>query len=792
MTKIRNILQTAMNREVIKTAPDMVIYLDGVPFIIHPYMTDKNGRVLIVNFNDYVTSVSTNYNIDQMIPSGTISLSVPNGSKQLFKAPGGGLILDVMSDVQIFAKSYFFSKKNNSVYRRIFNGLVKAVDYNEGNTSLEITLSIVGILHLFEMTRIALNPGLATNTSAPLTPFLSNQYNLNPIQAIRDTFVRGVDFSDVQRTALPGIEDSVTRKKHPLYYSLLHNYIDKWSVKLASIWQYVHIFGLKNMAKGEEVDKKTIGTDKETATGAITTTETDELFIGKDYQLAQIQKYTFDFAVGQINITNPTLTSRLERLRTLIDLTGYEGYQDLDGSIIFKPPLYNLDCTILGDDRHPELANENLREDSNPFIINLSEVLSESYSEDEAAIRRTRMTIQGNYNVNGIQLPLGALLTPVADYMDINLIKKFGIRDEAPKQMLFLTTSFKYNMAFAAAELAKINLGFRTYHVTIPMRPEIRLGFPIFIPHLDMYAYITSIGISYNVGNRADMNLTCNACRKRPQFPVPTSLADGTVVNVYESIPNLVHKWTTKDDASEDDVFIGVENVKDTPKAPPKVNSPSSNFAYGLLSTDEKTLSDYLTKKIGSNFEVFPTTPTANWRVQNDGVGKDGSHTDATLFGDSLVDITNETPAGKKIHIADAKYLDAIRHTQPYTDEKGYEVIGPFPWGRYAPLRDAIFEFTKGGIISGEAKASSNNVTSANAAAQETVKATNISSSNSLQNLNSVSPFLLSGLAAPNVDVADALSNPLNLSNEPTTSANQGTTESTTTGKESIMKISIP
>jgi hypothetical protein len=38
----------------------------------------------------------------------------------------------------------------------------------------------------------------------------------------------------------------------------------------------------------------------------------------------------------------------------------------------------------------------------------------------------------------------------------------------------------------------------------------------------------------------------------------------------------------------------------------------------------------------------------------------------------------------------DDAYLDLLMTAQPYTDEKGYEVVGPFPWGRWLSLEAAI------------------------------------------------------------------------------------------------------
>jgi len=751
MTKIRNIIQTAASREIIKTAPDMVVYMDGFPFIVHPYIKNnqKNGP-LVVNFNDYVTSISTNYGLDQLIPTGTISLSIPNGYKQLFKAPGGGLIVEPMSEIQIFAKSYFFSKNQNTLYRRVFYGLIRAVDYNETNTSLDINISIVGILHLLELTKMALTPAIGqNNTTSPVTVMKSNQSHLNPIQAIQDTFVRNLDFSDISTTTfVGGYEPIYKNKNNPLNTALQKNFADKWSAKLASLWPHTHIFGLSNSDKKTKVKKgETQQTDLATQNDKIYPTTTQLKFFGidgskADYLSAEVQKFHFDLEVGEVQLVQATVTSRLERLRYLVDIIGYESYQDVDGSIIIKPPLYNLDCTIVGnpDDQSPLIQDENLSSTTNPYIINISEVTNEGYAEDESAIKRTRMTVSGNIDPHGYQAQplIGSDLTPVADFVDINLVRKFGMRDEAPKQMHFLGYSRNYNFAFAAAELAKINLGYKTYRVTIPLRPEIRVGFPIFVPHLDMYAYITGVSFSYSVGGKAETTLSCNACRKRLQFPVESTIGEGAsarTILTYVSMPNLIHQWTNADTTGS----MGTQ-VAHTPESainvpgnavPATVGDASTTFTYEKLPKNTLTLHSYLVDKIGNLYETAPSGIKTNWRVQNDSDNTFNGYS-GNSWKPQPFPIGGDTPAGKKSTIlANGFYIKSLLTKLPFTDEKGYEVISPFPWGRYSSLQDAICVMTRGGLL---------NKSSVGVA---------INNSNNFS-VNAASPFLFAGLTAPN------------------------------------------
>src|SRR5208282_4121708 len=96
-------------------------------------------------------------------------------------------------------------------------------------------------------------------------------------------------------------------------------------------------------------------------------------------------------------------------------------------------------------------------------------------------------------------------------------MSKFGLREEPARQLAFIRTDDpKVMYAYAAAETTRANRGYRTYTITIPLRPEIRLGFPMYFPHKDMYGYIKLISINYQQGQSATMSITLDTIRKRP------------------------------------------------------------------------------------------------------------------------------------------------------------------------------------------------------------------------------------------------------------------------------------
>lgn len=718
--KIRNIIQTAQEREIIKTAPDMVVYIDSLPFLNNPYLSQGSTSLVAVNFNDYITAITTSYNINSMIPSGTINLSVPNGSKQLFMAPGGSIIIDIMSAIRIYAKGYFFSAAGNTIFRRIFNGLITSVALNETPTSLEITIGIAGICRLLEMTQIELNKALIGNSDSTFTIMRTNQSDFNIYAAVYDTFHKALDFSEFTHEAYQQNFLASDRDKE----AINQEYCTKWTTRLQDLCRDVRLFGWSsnNKAISSPIAESTKVAKHNSPVAAKAGEKPPPLFTQTDMCKENagisslLREYAFDMVLSGVKLFGNQLVTRLERIRHLVDIMGFESYQDVDGLIIIKPPLYNLDCTIVSNSNSPALSSSGLSEvnltpQTNPYIINMSEILSENYQEEESAIRKTSMLIATNFCApGGFQTIPPTELNKIVRFTDVNLVRKFGVRQEQAKPCGFLYNDLRAAYGFCAAELARANIGFTTYSASIPLRPELRLGFTVYMPHKDMYAYITGIAHSYNVGGQATTSLTCNFVRKRPLFLQPQNITQNIngqdvsqSVQIYAAQPNLVHAFTsssaTQYDSQSGNVLAKAGVISSVPLVATETRSP-----------DQVAVREYLAQIMGSIYETRNDMPVganiSTWRIQND--GGDGAY---GLDG-TKVPFGNETPPDgtgtwynggldvatgtvfSKAKVADGNYIDRTTMVQPYTNEKGYEVISPFPWGRYATLTDALITFT--------------------------------------------------------------------------------------------------
>jgi len=719
---IRNIIQTAQEREIVKTAPDIIVYLDGLPYLINSYLNDSTTgkEFVVVGFNDHVHNFSAGFDTDNLVPTGSVGLSVPNHQKYLYQSPGGNNLIQSMMEVQVFAKGYYLSKRGNSVYYRVFKGLTSHVTHTDNGKTLEIAIQCRGILRFLEMMQIDVQPSLQSNSSDSVTPYQTNQYNLDPYGQIADTFQRSVTFAGFQLNTIANKGQTLAGSDFDK--AVKADYVAKWQTILNGVLADVHVMGYSlpsNALDAVTKDSTVIGhVDPSLAAGAISKkSDLKESDDARNAFVELIRGYTPDFKVSTVNLVNGGITPRLERIRNILHNIGFEGFQDLNGEIVFKAPLYNLDVTNLtaapsNDKTLGPSPVDNIVDATNPFVVNLSEIEGESENEDEAAIRSTRMSIQGVFS-RGLQLDVSPLLRTVASHIDIPKLAHFGLREEPARTVPWIENGDKLLMyTYAVNELVRSNRGYRTYSFTIPMRPELHLGFPMYIPHKDMYGYIKSISLNYQIAGASTMTILLDTIRKRPMFPsqrpaqssstTSSQTAQTTSTTILTTQPNLVMKWvkpsqtTTSSStaastaASTTTQSANGSSTGDTPSNDPSVNLVS-NPATQLRPQDEPvyqeqlTMADYRKNQVGTDWSTRGDTKTHSFRVQLDSFGDGGQ----PFFS-----------RGKWLpHGIDHTYYQQILTMQPFTDEKGYEVVGVFPLGRWKSLPEAYKETREGKVV---------------------------------------------------------------------------------------------
>jgi hypothetical protein len=752
---IRNVSQTTQEREIIKTAPDVVVFIDGLPYLTNPFVNDPRtlANYTLVNFNDNVTSFSASYDTESLVPNCSIQLQVPNYEKYLYQMPGGNNLLQTMAQVQVYAKSYYMAATGDTIYRRVFKGVTSFIGYNDNGKTLEVTIQCHGILHLLEKMQINLHPSTVSShkTGARQTIYQSILASGDCFQVLAALFTEafhsdGFQIASIQSSSqLPGQGTNTTK-----YYDAIHRgYMAKWQAILYNMVKDVHIFGPYKDNLGNAVVMKKDGTwgkpAKNTLASSIkkrsTVTESEGATTNDSYY-GQIQTYAPYRIITSLDFSNSMIVNRLDAIREVVRRMDFEAYQDIDGKVIIKPPLYNLDVVNLGQRLKQTSTALNssknsytnpataIYENNNPFIIHLSEILTEQESEDQSAIRRTRTTISGNASKSLAVQNWREDIKPVGEYIDVTKLAKFGLREEPMYNVPWIAINSKMTLfAHAVAETVRANRGYRTYTITIPLRPELKLGFPVFIPHKDMYAYIKSISLNYNVGGTATMTLTCDSVRRRVMVNTPQTQGSGNSTlpqSLYTSAPNLVIQWTknpstpTSTDPSQSpsnaefwenraqllsqgkNGGVSAKNAnKDTSQivgTSQTLSSPARNpdgSTYGPTPEQLKVQSNR-DVNIGNSAGNQTDAAFATYVVKNDGNKNQGT-----------IDPVSGVGYFTQKRIVDLSYLQVLTgsaksgapSTIPYTDEKGYEVMAPFPWGRWQTLNAAIREFTELGFI---------------------------------------------------------------------------------------------
>lgn len=756
---IRSVSQTVQEREVVKLCPDIVVYFEGLPYLINRFISDQttSNPYVLVNFNDHVASFNAGYDTDLMVPSANINLQVPNYQRYLYQMPGGNNLIATMMQVQVYAKGYYMSSQGDTVYRRVFKGVVSHVGYNDNGKTLEISIQCYGSLYMLELMQINLNPSvnMAVHSGAQITTNETIFGDHNPYRVIADAFTYGLQSDGFQ---LDSYFQSSPNEDHNMFaQSVQRGYIAKWQAILFNMAKDVHVYGAiykdNPRVKADQIEKQTGvassvkgSSNKDELAAAVArhapVSEADDVANNTFY--AKIAGYHPFSTITALNTVNNNIVNRLELIRRMIGIIGFEGYQDVDGKIIVKPPLYNLDVLNLGvrskqTSTIPPLGSSNSQQnplttvypESNPFVVHLAEILSEQETEDQAAIRRTRTVVCGALDPKLVQVDLQTAIKSTAEYIDVSKLQKFGLREEQAYMVPWLSIDDKESLfATAILDTVRANRAYRTYTVTIPMRPELKLGFPMFFPHKDMYGYIKSIQAQYQVGGTATMTVTCDSLRRRVLVNTPQKTNDNPPkeYNAWVSAPNLVYKWSKTppspsqaqlNQSPNASVGFGVSSVEQSATGGVKPKQGNQNFTslvgtpatlYNAAadtqpSPQQITVQAFYTQKMGSKIGTQFDTRFANWIIANDATSNQGT-----------VDPRTNQGYFTQQRAADYYYMLDIRGNKnqtaviPFTDQKGYEVIAPFPWGRYTDLNTAVHEFTEMGWVPGTTNISGNSI----------------------------------------------------------------------------------
>ena len=265
-----------------------------------------------------------------------------------------------------------------------------------------------------------------------------------------------------------------------------------------------------------------------------------------------------------------------------------------------------------------------------PYVIEPQEIISEDHVEEEGdVITSVDVTTSMHMYVQGGELKYYGRFTNYA------LVQKYGFRNKQVSMPYLTSNSAAY--LFAQNILARHNAdALHTASITIVGRPEIRPGFPIYLPHKDMFYYVTDVSHNFTWGEDFSTTLTLRAGRRR-LYTLPIS--------------------------GNEDFEKGIKLT----------GEPKKNMYMALVekSNQQKSQESSQVPKKPSDedpkeYRASLITDHGTWVYLN------GSELLKKKSGYSPVSISNVT-------------VD-VRQVIPVSDEYGFELVGTFPYGRYLYL----------------------------------------------------------------------------------------------------------
>lgn len=596
-----------------------------------------------MDFSKYITSISAD-GTTESIASATISLSIPKHASDVFSFDGN-YILQPNLEVVILMRGYFpmknFGGQGQDLderqgfnaddvpmypYYQVFRGVVTNVSHDFSGGFYTASLQCSNLLHFWQNLKLSVNGSVFGKRPAGslVEPSLIGHKftGANPYSIIY-TLVKvgfgaayGVDFTISQGTNIKALDDDERSSLYAhaaqwwekrwtehsgnlrmygingtIYNALQQAYLGAWydtrsgersfsatAKQIYAVATHEKDFDPQRSAqalkRARELAYDPISTSSaiyDTSGGAGTKFATEDVL--------RMQAFVLDIGkMGSVNMFETEYMSKLEIVEAVKTLTGYEFFQDVDGDLVFKPPMYNMDTR-----------------DDPVYRIQDRDLISISESEGEPEATMVKGTGSQFANVTGVGLD--GWLGVGGVYIDYRLVAKYGYREETFESAYLSGRQAVFVSAMNRLDLA--NVGMKSATITIPMRPELRPGYPVYVEHLDCFYYVKSFSHSFSYGGQATTSI--NAVAKRAKFlpPMQASGSNGKLPSVsdvrldapdeYPSQPLYAYPrymgGDSADPTADPPRVIGFPNVV-LALDPDKVNLDTVDLSQGVITAE--------------------------------------------------------------------------------------------------------------------------------------------------------------------------------------------------------------
>lgn len=674
-------------RPVITTAPDCLVYINGELSL--PSGATPGKRI---NIQPLITSVSVQAGIEQSPGSANFSLSIPRHYIGDFFR-GGRIILDRMMEVRIFMKGHF-TVGGAPRYYPVFWGLIISISESRSGGHQTVEVSCQDILYWWTIQRINVNPSLTGQGVANQSELNIKGggifTNINPFDVMYS--LSRYAYGDATNANIFLEGNQIRTEPNPAQNESLMKY---WTKQWGRIAFSLKMFGPRgDVIQGDllakvlsEQNKQAAFAGKE-ASAIKNRSKNYKAFDHSDVNFAEISAFTeVASRMGAIEIWSSEFQSKKEIADITKQAIGYEFFLDMTGEMIFKPPFYNLDVI-----------------DNKPVSwIRPIDVINQNFSYNVPEV--TSLEATGAFML-GLELSADELVKPKATYTDYRLVQKYGWRPGNFSSAFFgagLKGESPQNLFYHLVdELDRQNVRMEAGSVTIPIRPELRLGYPIYHEQKDAYFYVDNISHQFSYSGQCTSTLTLIAKRERfyAAFPYWKNISKEGDSNQENQPPR----------GQIADPSVAPNNIYARPKDPVTGN-PVGDKNVILVSVPDTTQED-----TPETFKEEMGTETKAMEVARDLVSLRNQF---RVFGDKdyvyMIDpARDEQPLyeGRKKRSGPLTSLavqgserimpDGSKKILPYaefpvSDERGYEVIGSFEYGRNVRLTRSGMDFTMQG-----------------------------------------------------------------------------------------------
>jgi hypothetical protein len=515
-------------RPVIVLAPDAYVAIQGETYLVGCGLCKKQ-----IPFNKYITGITVDATTDSPPGTANINLTVPDNEITDFYAENELVILPMM-EIEIFAKGYYLIGGVPQYYK-IFWGIVSSVTKSWSNGVTTLQISARDILRWWELTVVTLNPSFLDplGSSAGGYQLYQNQFaGLNPYAVV---MALARDAMGDWSTTVSSLNDNTTPEKgaeRNYFNDNMGGIMLYWQAKFGKIWNSLVLYGASGqLYRPSKVNDGTVSlvhlskaiADKEFEFIRGESEFNQQLKI----QPNEIAAYKVEVPrAGETSFFEPNAPNKLSVALQARDQIGYEFYCDTNGDIVFKPPFFNVNV----------IPNKPIS-----WIQDI-DIIDDSIQDSEAEVY-THITSSGNAFGGTTDWGVTDEFTrPSAGVYDFHLLRRYGWRRHE-MQLEWAGNSRKlyfHIMDF----LDRLNARRKTGSVTIPMRPEIRMGFPVWIPKYDSFFYIQGVSHSYSVGGDATTTLSLMA--RRSKFLAPKNIGKLRVTGYEDKVETKLNNNGTR------------------------------------------------------------------------------------------------------------------------------------------------------------------------------------------------------------------------------------------------------